>query len=73
MSLYFSSVGSSCVPDVPKEAFLHGEIIWNLQKYMNLCMEILQQLLKLVDIVNINKSRREHCRRVDHATVDFFG
>lgn len=36
-------------------------------------MEILQQLLKLVDIVNINKSRREHCRRVDHATVDFFG
>lgn len=26
MSLYFSSVGSSCVPNVPKEAFLHGEI-----------------------------------------------
>lgn len=26
MSLYFSSVGSSCVPNVPKEAFLHSEI-----------------------------------------------
>lgn len=26
MSSNFSSVGSSCVPNVPKEAFLHGEI-----------------------------------------------